>query len=111
MCNTPENVAAARGLLAEARDLPTGYFEAKPKRAMSLDEFSGAVVPEGGSEEVLRILGRNRVPVAARKASAPAGPYSDDFRGLLFSAPPISPSMIPQPDAGAPRFGSRRDEA
>jgi hypothetical protein len=110
---TPENVAAARGLLAEARNLPTGYFEAKPRRALGLDEFSGAVVPEGVSEEVLRALARHRVPVATRKASDPAGPYSDDFRGLLFSAPPIpiSPAMIPQPDTEEPRFGVRPNEA
>ena len=35
---------------------PVSYFEAKPTRAVSLDEFSGAIVPEATPKETLDLL-------------------------------------------------------
>lgn len=42
--------------LSKLRELPTEYFEAKILRDVSLSEFSGAVVPEGTSEEAVQYL-------------------------------------------------------
>ena len=39
-------------------DAPTEYFEAKPQRAVRLDEFKGAVVPEGATDRTMEILKR-----------------------------------------------------
>ena len=38
--------------LKELEDMPTEYFEAKPRRAVELSEFYGAVVPKGTSRKV-----------------------------------------------------------
>lgn len=42
---------------------PVPYFEAKPQRAVRLDEFAGAVIPENAPAEVRAILERHGVPV------------------------------------------------
>ena len=41
---------------------PVPYFEAKPRRAVSLNEFSGAVVPNDVSPEVLAVLNKHNIP-------------------------------------------------
>ena len=40
---------------------PTEYFEAKPQRAVRLQEFSGAVVPHDASSRTLEILNKNNI--------------------------------------------------
>jgi hypothetical protein len=49
----------ARKLMAS----PTQYFESKPQRAVSLNEFTGAVVPKGTSKEVVQTLRDNDIIV------------------------------------------------
>ena len=49
-------VAKARDAILAMRDASTDYFEAKPQRAVMLDEFRGAAVPEGTPQDVLNIL-------------------------------------------------------
>ena len=41
----------------QLQESPTQYFEAKPQRAVSLEEFTAAVVPNTASEDVKEILG------------------------------------------------------
>jgi hypothetical protein len=41
---------------------PVPYFEAKPQRAVRLDEFAGAVIPTNASQETRDILQRNGIP-------------------------------------------------
>lgn len=43
-------------ILTDVQKGLTDYFEAKPQRAVGLSEFAGAVVPEGTSPEVLKVL-------------------------------------------------------
>jgi len=43
------------------REMPTEYFEAKLTRGVGLNEFSGAVVPEGTSQKTLDILKENGI--------------------------------------------------
>lgn len=42
---------------------PVPYFEAKPHRAVTLDEFAGAVVPNDVSKEVLDVLKKHNIKV------------------------------------------------
>ena len=48
---------------SEVKDMPTEYFEAKPKAALSLSEFPTAVVPKGNIEaqDILRRQGVNDI--------------------------------------------------
>jgi hypothetical protein len=51
----------AAEFLTRLHHLPTEYFEAKILRDVSIAEFSGAIVPEGSSPEVLKVLADNGV--------------------------------------------------
>lgn len=46
----------AKAFLREADKVTTSYFEAKPARKVTFDEFSGAVVPKGTSQETIDFL-------------------------------------------------------
>lgn len=46
---------------------PVSYFEAKPKRAVSLNEFAGAVIPSNTSNKVIDILNKNNIPFVKYK--------------------------------------------
>ncbi len=58
-----EPFPAMRGFLEKLRNMPTDYFEAKARRAVQLQEFSGAVVPEGTAPEVIKSLERRGLTV------------------------------------------------
>lgn len=45
-----------KDFLKEADKVTTDYFEAKPARKVTFDEFSGAVIPKGTSEETVDFL-------------------------------------------------------
>lgn len=45
-----------KDFLKEADKVTTDYFEAKPARKVAFDEFSGAVIPKGTSEETVNFL-------------------------------------------------------
>lgn len=45
-----------KDFLQEADKVTTDYFEAKPARKVTFDEFSGAVIPKGTSEETVNFL-------------------------------------------------------
>ncbi len=53
---TQEMLDAGMAAINEVKHAVTMYFEAKPPRAVGFDEFVGAVVPEGTSEEVINAL-------------------------------------------------------
>ena len=42
-------------------NLPTGYFEAKPRRAVGLDEIRTAVIPDTASAELKAALDQNGI--------------------------------------------------
>jgi soluble lytic murein transglycosylase-like protein len=76
-------------VLRAGRDLPTTYFEAKPRRIVPLSEFRGAIVPEDTSNEIMDILRRNNIENIARYASPEdrVG-RAQQFRDLFFSGLP-----------------------
>lgn len=45
-----------KDFLKEADEVTTDYFEAKPARKVTFDEFSGAVIPKGTPEETVNFL-------------------------------------------------------
>ena len=49
--------------LEKLRGLPTEYFEAKVQRGVDLNEFAGAVVPEGTSQELINKLEKKGLEV------------------------------------------------
>lgn len=55
--NVPSDVInLARQGIVSIREAATDYFEAKPQRAVKLNEFNGAVVPNGTDQEVIDAL-------------------------------------------------------
>ena len=51
-----KQVNAIQKFLKNLEKAPVGYFEAKPTRAVGLDEFAGAIVPEATPKETLDLL-------------------------------------------------------
>ncbi len=77
--------------LRNARDIPTDYFEAKPRRLVPLSEFRGAIVPENASDEIMEILRRNNIENIARYANRGERYLQmPQFRDLFFTAAPLS---------------------
>jgi hypothetical protein len=60
---SPEDVALVDSFLQKVRESPVRYFEGKPQRAVMLDEFMAAVVPEGSSGEVISLLEDNGIEI------------------------------------------------
>ena len=53
----PKELKADIGLFIQnLKKMPTEYFEVKPQRAVGLEEFKGAIVPENVSQKALSIL-------------------------------------------------------
>jgi len=90
-------VKAVRDFATKLATAPTEYFEAKPQRAVTLNEFRAAVVPESTSPEVVDAL---------RQAGLAVETYTDNAnrvatverlsteKDLLFS-----PKITPEQDA------------
>lgn len=51
-----EQTAKAKELLEKARNIETGYFEAKPERVVGLDEIARVIVPEGTDQALIDAL-------------------------------------------------------
>ena len=51
-----QQVNKIQKFLKNLEKAPVGYFEAKPTRAVGLDEFLGAIVPEATPKETLDLL-------------------------------------------------------
>ena len=57
-----------RQLYKDVAAIPTGYFEAKPQRAVGFDEVKAAVLPDNASEMLVNSLKEQGVPVYQYKA-------------------------------------------
>jgi GGDEF domain-containing protein len=62
-----ELVTKVADLAADLLAMPTEYFEAKPQRAVTLDEFKAAVVPHDASAQTLAVLKKHGVEAHAYK--------------------------------------------
>lgn len=74
----------------ELKEAPTGYFEIKPRRAMSIGEFKGAIVPSDVSPKTMSILEKNGIK-DIYKYSSPEERKSliQKFGKEMFSAVPL----------------------
>jgi len=66
-----EEVTAAIAAADVLRDAPTQYFEAKPRRAVTLDEFVGAVIPSNAKPETRALLEKHGIPYRVYKYRNP----------------------------------------
>lgn len=51
----------AKKLGSQLKTMPTEYFEAKPQRAVSLSEFSGAIIPKETSQSARYVLSKHGI--------------------------------------------------
>ena len=59
---TKEIISDIANLLTDVSNMPTGYFEAKPKRAVGLNEIKAVVLPKGTSQNLINKLNQNKIP-------------------------------------------------
>jgi hypothetical protein len=71
--------------LDDLKDAPTGYFEAKPQRAVELDEFKGAIIPEDTPQDVVDILKRKGLQIETYTDEASEAAARRKFKDLMFS--------------------------
>lgn len=89
----PEKVFdLAREAVEAFKAAPVEYFEAKPQRAVSLDEFTGAVVPADTPQAVLDVLAKHGIQVQTYVGSGEQAKASAELtrrlegRGTLFQS-------------------------
>lgn len=84
-------------------DIPTGYFEAKPQRAVEFDEVRAAIVPDNASAALLDSLKKKGVTVYEYKAG-------DDAQRtkVLNQVPNVRFQMAEQADRDAKRNRQRQ---
>lgn len=58
---TQKQVEKVKAFLEDARNIPTGYFEAKPQRVMNFDEIDTVILPSNTYEELLDLLDKNNI--------------------------------------------------
>lgn len=106
---TPEARDAARAALAklkeEVKNMPTEYFEAKPRSVAQIGDFDAAIVPEG-NQEALEILRRAGVKDVRTYNNDTTGQTRGDvirqFKDLMFAVPAgglLAYNMLPQQQA------------
>lgn len=86
----PQLMDEMRAFLAKMRDLPTDYFEAKPQRAVKLNEFVAGLVPEDAPASVRKQLnqyGLEDIPYAkdAEGKGSERIPLLREMKPLLFA--------------------------
>jgi hypothetical protein len=88
-----ELLERTRAHLETGRDLPTTYFEAKPRRVVPLNEFQGAVIPEQTSKDVtdlLRRYGVDDIHYYNQGDAADRTAQIRRFERLMFGAAPVA---------------------
>jgi hypothetical protein len=103
------------GVIADIYERVAQKLGVRPAEAQSLAWFASGANTNLASEA--KSIPRLLEEAISRTSKIMDVPRDDvwarlrDFDTPLLSISPVSPAMIPQPDAGAPRFGSRPDEA
>lgn len=97
----PENIKIEAGKLrAELKEMPTEYFEIKPKRGVKLSEFEGAIIPQDASKTVEPILKKAGIKKILQYGS-------DEERKTLFKRFPELMFTVPVLGAGLSNTDSR----
>ena len=66
---------------------PTSYFESKPARTVGLNEFGGAIVPEGIDARTLKILEDRGIPIERYTDEVGRLKARDKFQSQMFTRP------------------------
>lgn len=105
---TPEARDAARAALArlkeEVKNMPTEYFEAKPRSVAQIGDFDAAVVPEGNQDalEILRRAGVSDIRTYGEQPGQTRADVIRQFKDLMFAVPAgglLGYNMLPQQQA------------
>jgi hypothetical protein len=82
---TPEVKDSARQFMSQLRESPVGYFEAKPQRAVRLDEFAGAMLPQNAPDDLVQLLAKHGITDLQRYSSpAEKAAAAKKFKQHLF---------------------------
>lgn len=113
----PDAVTKAKKIMNEFKktvgEMPTEYFEAKPRRAVDLSEFKGAIAPKEITNETRQILEKHGITqIWEYGTEEQRKKLYKQFPDLLFSitSPPVTPMLMPQNDK-APLRPMRPNEA
>lgn len=76
-------------LMHKISEMPTEYFEAKPQRAVGLDEIAMVVAPDTITKEQTRALNENRIPLQTYEAGNEDARHQviENLQGVRFSRP------------------------
>jgi len=103
--NLPEHSGAGRAALQKfydvaksIEDAPTEYFEAKPTRAVRLEEFRGAAIPDDAPAEVKAMLEKRGIPYEVYPSGDEAARQAivdriSSAEGVKFRAQEGAPSL------------------
>ena len=84
--NVPDGVISqVEAYKNNLRQAPTQYFEAKPKRPVSLDEFSGAIIPESTPQNTIDMLKSKGIQIERYNTPEQRRILRDRFGGAAFS--------------------------
>jgi hypothetical protein len=84
--DVPESVVdEIQGIKSYFRTAPTEYFEAKPQRLVDLEEFEGAIVPEGTSDDLVQALKDAGIQIETYADDAQRLAARKKFGGTAFS--------------------------
>lgn len=89
---------------------PLPYFEAKPERAVNLDEFVGAVVPDDVSQEVLDVLDKHGIRVQKYGARYDEAARESAIGALTESLHRGGSRVLFQNDEPSPKFKAAMDK-
>jgi len=78
------------------KSMPTEYFEIKPARAVRLNEFSGALIPEETSVQVRQILKRNMPDGKIVEYGEDRRDKLLEFKDVMFSRKQLDPKLLNQ---------------
>jgi len=84
--DVPDSVVdEIQGIKSYFRTAPTEYFEAKPQRLVDLEEFEGAIVPEGTSDDLVQALKDAGIQIETYADDAQRLAARKNFKGTAFS--------------------------
>ena len=76
--------------------MPTEYFEIKPARAVRLNEFIGALIPEETSSQIKQILKRNMPDGKIVEYGRNRQEKLMEFKDVMFSRKQLDPKLLNQ---------------
>lgn len=80
-------VKKVKDFIERMKDIPTDYFEVKPRRAVGFSEFSGVIIPEGAQyDEVARILEKQHFLNVERVEKGNEGQYENALQNIQAKA-------------------------